>query len=151
MADGVGSFHRTDLVVERSAYPRLSTSSTVPYAGYPDVRLPRIEPLSRSFPKFTNAAHSLGWRETSWTCGARKSKLPFPLPLPEFHSRKMQESPRDRRKKIRHSVCRSNSCCAGLIDMDSNKPNMAKGYFVDRAIDDAAFILERIDKRWPAT
>jgi hypothetical protein len=30
-----------------------------------------------------------------------------------------------------------------LIDMDPNKPNMAKGYFVDRAIDDAAFILER--------
>jgi len=34
-----------------------------------------------------------------------------------------------------------------LIDMDPNKPNMAKGYFVDRAIDDAAFILERIDAR----
>ncbi len=32
-----------------------------------------------------------------------------------------------------------------LIDLDPNKPNMAKGYFVDRAIDDAAFILERID------
>jgi len=29
-----------------------------------------------------------------------------------------------------------------LIDMDPNKPNMAKGYFVDRAIDDAAFIPE---------
>ena len=37
-----------------------------------------------------------------------------------------------------------------LIDMDPNKPNMAKGYFVDRAIDDAAFIMERIDARWPA-
>ena len=38
-----------------------------------------------------------------------------------------------------------------LIDMDPNKPNMAKGYFVDRAIDDAAaFILEWIDKKWPA-
>ncbi len=36
-----------------------------------------------------------------------------------------------------------------LIDMDPDKPNMAKGYFVDRAIDDAAFILERIDERWP--
>ncbi len=36
-----------------------------------------------------------------------------------------------------------------LIDMDPNKPNMAKGYFVDRAIDDAAFILKRIDARWP--
>ncbi len=27
---------------------------------------------------------------------------------------------------------------------------MAKGYFVDRAIDDAVFILERIDARWPS-
>jgi hypothetical protein len=25
----------------------------------------------------------------------------------------------------------------------------AKGFFVDRAIEDAAFILERIDARWP--
>jgi len=36
-----------------------------------------------------------------------------------------------------------------LIDMDRDKPNMAKGFFVDRAIEDAAFILERIDARWP--
>ena len=36
-----------------------------------------------------------------------------------------------------------------LIDMDPNKPNMAKGFLVDRAIEDAAFILERIDARWP--
>jgi hypothetical protein len=36
-----------------------------------------------------------------------------------------------------------------LIEMDPNKPNMAKGYFVDKAIEDAVFILERIDKKWP--
>jgi len=36
-----------------------------------------------------------------------------------------------------------------LMEMESDKPNMAKGYFVDKAIEDAAFILERIDKRWP--
>ena len=36
-----------------------------------------------------------------------------------------------------------------LMEMEPDKPNMAKGYVVDRAIDDAAFILERIDKRWP--
>jgi len=36
-----------------------------------------------------------------------------------------------------------------LIDMDSDKPNMATGFFVDRAIDDAVFILEQIDARWP--
>jgi len=36
-----------------------------------------------------------------------------------------------------------------LIDLDPDKPNMAKGFFVDCAIDDAVFILERIDARWP--
>jgi hypothetical protein len=36
-----------------------------------------------------------------------------------------------------------------LIDMEPDKRNMAKAYFVDRAIDDAAFILEWIDKKWP--
>jgi hypothetical protein len=36
-----------------------------------------------------------------------------------------------------------------LIDMDPDKPSMAKQFFVDRAIDDAVFILERIDARWP--
>jgi hypothetical protein len=37
-----------------------------------------------------------------------------------------------------------------LIEMEPDKPSLAKGYVVDRAIDDAVFILERIDKRWPA-
>ena len=36
-----------------------------------------------------------------------------------------------------------------LMEMEPDKLNMAKGYFVDKAIDDAAFILERIDKRGP--
>ena len=36
-----------------------------------------------------------------------------------------------------------------LIDLDPYNPNMAKGFFVDRAIDDAVFILEKIDERWP--
>ena len=36
-----------------------------------------------------------------------------------------------------------------LLDMDLEKPSMSKGFLVDRAIDDAAFILERIDARWP--
>jgi hypothetical protein len=36
-----------------------------------------------------------------------------------------------------------------LVDMEPDKPNMAKGYVVDKAIEDAAFILERIDRRWP--
>jgi hypothetical protein len=33
--------------------------------------------------------------------------------------------------------------------IDSDKPNFAKEYFVDKAIREAEFILERIDKRWP--
>jgi hypothetical protein len=36
-----------------------------------------------------------------------------------------------------------------IDDLDPDKPNMAKGFFVDRAIEDVAFILERIDARWP--
>lgn len=41
-------------------------------------------------------------------------------------------------------------CARKLIEtMESNKPNMAKQYFVDKAIYEAAFVLERIDRRWP--
>jgi hypothetical protein len=32
----------------------------------------------------------------------------------------------------------------------SNKPDMAKQFYIDKAIEEAALILERIDKRWPA-
>ena len=41
--------------------------------------------------------------------------------------------------------------CAGkLIEtIESDKPNLAKQYFVDRAIQEAEFVLERIDKKWP--
>ena len=35
-----------------------------------------------------------------------------------------------------------------LIDLDPDKPTMAKGFFVDHAIEDAAFILERIDREF---
>ena len=38
-----------------------------------------------------------------------------------------------------------------LLELDPYKPNMAKQFLVDHAIDDAAFILERIDEKWPAT
>jgi hypothetical protein len=37
-----------------------------------------------------------------------------------------------------------------LIDtIESGKPNFAKEYWVDKAISEAEFVLERIDKRWP--
>jgi hypothetical protein len=42
-------------------------------------------------------------------------------------------------------------CARRTIDrMSEEKPDFAKEYFVDRAIQEAAFILERIDQRWPA-
>jgi hypothetical protein len=40
-------------------------------------------------------------------------------------------------------------CARKLMDLDPDKPNMAKGFFVDHAIEQAAFILERIDAKWP--
>lgn len=37
-----------------------------------------------------------------------------------------------------------------LIDcIESEKPNFAKEYWVDKAINEAAFVLERIDRKWP--
>jgi len=41
-------------------------------------------------------------------------------------------------------------CARKLIEtIESDKPNLAEEYFVDKAIRKAEFILERIDKRWP--
>jgi hypothetical protein len=43
-------------------------------------------------------------------------------------------------------------CARKMIEiMDSDKPNFAKQYFVDKAVDEAAFVLERIDKKWPCS
>jgi hypothetical protein len=37
-----------------------------------------------------------------------------------------------------------------LIDcIESDKPNFAKEYWVDKAINETAFVLERIDRKWP--
>jgi hypothetical protein len=33
--------------------------------------------------------------------------------------------------------------------MDESKPDFAEQSYVDKAIQEAAFILERIDHRWP--
>jgi hypothetical protein len=76
-------------------------------------------------------------------CGSRFSRLNF---IPECRSFCVTEE-----RKFAILFAATILAARKLIDMDPNKPNMAKGYFVDRAIDDAAFILERIDKRWPAT
>jgi len=41
-------------------------------------------------------------------------------------------------------------CARKLIEtIESDKPNFAKEYFVDKAIREAEFVLERIDKKWP--
>ncbi len=43
-------------------------------------------------------------------------------------------------------------CARKMIEiMDSDKPNFAKQFFVDKAIDEAAFILEQIDRKWQPT
>jgi len=41
-------------------------------------------------------------------------------------------------------------CARKLIEtIESDKPNLAKQHFVDRAIQEAEFVVERIDKKWP--
>jgi hypothetical protein len=42
-------------------------------------------------------------------------------------------------------------CARKLIEtIESDKPNFAKQFFIDRAVDEVAFVLERIDRKWPA-
>jgi hypothetical protein len=36
-----------------------------------------------------------------------------------------------------------------IESIQSDRPDMARAYFVDRAVEEAAFVLERIDKKWP--
>jgi len=62
----------------------------------------------------------------------------------------MQEFQRDRGKKVRHSVCRNDIGCAEANRRGPEQAEHGEGiFFVDRAIEDASFILERIDARWP--
>jgi hypothetical protein len=43
-------------------------------------------------------------------------------------------------------------CARKIIDsMDLDKPNMSKQFFIDRAIQEVEFVLERIDKKFPTT
>jgi hypothetical protein len=62
----------------------------------------------------------------------------------------MQESRVSEKRKFAILFAATILAARKLIDLDPNKPNMSKGYFVDKAIDDAVFILERIDARWPS-
>jgi len=62
----------------------------------------------------------------------------------------MQKFQRDRGKIVRDSVCRNDFGCAEAHRHGPEQTEYGEGIFVDRAIDAAAFILERIDARWPA-
>jgi hypothetical protein len=43
-------------------------------------------------------------------------------------------------------------CARKMIEtMESDKPKFAKQYFVDKAIDEATFISERMDRKFPQT
>jgi hypothetical protein len=43
-------------------------------------------------------------------------------------------------------------CARKMIEtMESDKPNFAEQYWVDKAVEKAAFILERIDRKFPKT
>src|SRR6266480_446066 len=76
-------------------------------------------------------------------------ELRFRFLLPEVHSTKCRSSSVTEERKFAILFAATILAARRLIDMDPNKPNMAKRFFVDRAIEDAAFILERIDKKWP--
>jgi len=40
-------------------------------------------------------------------------------------------------------------CARKLIELDSDRPSPAKVAAVENAISEAAFILDRIDRKWP--
>ncbi len=43
-------------------------------------------------------------------------------------------------------------CARKMIEtIDSDKPNFAEEYFIDRAIQKVETILARIDRKWPTT
>ena len=62
------------------------------------------------------------------------------------------ENPKTEERKHAVLFAATILCARKLIDIiDSDKPNFAKGFFVDKAIEEVAFVLERIDKKWPQT
>jgi hypothetical protein len=77
----------------------------------------------------------------------KRSKLFLPFLCTPTHEISITE-------KRKHAILFAATllCARKLIEtMESDKPNFAKQYFVDKAIDEAAFILERIDRKWPQT
>ena len=85
---------------------------------------------------------------------------PFPTEEPNVDEKKIMEAEKCAESKRpviseerKYAILFAATLLAArkLIDLDPYKPNMAKGFFVDRAIDDAVFILEKIDERWPSS
>lgn len=79
-------------------------------------------------------------------CPAIGCKLQLPIPLPQT----LAEIPMTEERKHAVLFAATLLCARKLIEtIDSDKPNFARQYFVDKAIQEAEFILERIDTRWP--
>jgi hypothetical protein len=55
----------------------------------------------------------------------------------------------DRRTQARHFIAATILSARKLIDcIELDKPNFAKDYWVEKAINEAVFVLEKIDKKW---
>jgi hypothetical protein len=67
-------------------------------------------------------------------------------PLPQIFA----ETPMTEERKHAILFAATLLCARKLIDtIESDKPNFAKQFFIDRAIREVEFVMERIDQRWP--
>jgi hypothetical protein len=70
------------------------------------------------------------------------------LPLPQI----LAENPMTEERKHAILFAATLLCARKLIEtVDSDKPSMAEQFFIDRAIQKAEFILERIDNKHPTS
>jgi len=61
--------------------------------------------------------------------------------------REKKKAQKPREEIPKHELPKAN----GIIEIFlSDRPDMAKQFHIDRTINEAAFVLERIDRRWPA-
>lgn len=72
-------------------------------------------------------------------------------PLLDWESEFNPRDPMEEQRKHAILFAATLLCARKLIEtIESDKPHLAKQYLVDKAIGEAAFVLEAIDKRWPA-
>jgi hypothetical protein len=70
------------------------------------------------------------------------------LPLPQI----LAENSMTEERKHAILFAATLLCARKLVEqVETDKSNLAKQYFVDKPIEEAAFILERIDKKYGAT